>query len=79
MILSSVSAYIVTVIVIGYPIFIVIFLTINIKRLKDESFELKYDELYDELDISNKYAILYNAIYCLRRVIIAFFGVYLTT
>lgn len=66
------------ILVMAFPIFILIFTLINIKRLIGSSFKAKYGSLYENVKTNSAYAALYNLFFVLRRILFAIMAVVLT-
>ncbi|CDW74892.1 UNKNOWN [Stylonychia lemnae] len=60
---SSVLAIGLLILSLGFPLFIMAFLNINYKILKEKEFKDRFGSLYDQLKVDDKQALLYNVFF----------------
>jgi len=67
--LNAISAIAYLVFLSSLPAGIPIFLLRRMKQLKEEEFQAKYGSAYNGLKTKSKLFVVYNGLYCLRRMI----------
>jgi hypothetical protein len=67
--MGSLSSIVFNMITAGYPIFIVIFLTMNKEKLANKDFQERFDALYEGLRLDSNWSLYYNVFFLLRRLI----------